>query len=149
MPWPPCRLQQPSLVCLTPGPRAGGRGSRAEIKNAALVSWVRDVRAQHKLSVCTGAALLAVAGLLQGRRATTNKLAFDWVASLTAAVRTPGCLRAERWVLLDRLPIRHMTRASGSTHGPCFCPVNCRHCFEHPMQAVFASVLLLQLWLIS
>lgn len=71
-------------------PRAGGRGTRAEIQNAALVSWLRDVRAQHKLSVCTGAALLAVAGLLQGRRATTNKLAFDWVASLTAAARAPG-----------------------------------------------------------
>ncbi|KAK9832752.1 hypothetical protein WJX81_008413 [Elliptochloris bilobata] len=61
----------------------GGRGTRTEIKNAALLAWVRDVKALHKLSVCTGAALLAVTGLLAGKRATTNKLAFDWVASLT------------------------------------------------------------------
>ena len=44
------------------------------------------MEAAHKISVCTGAALMSVAGLLTGRRATTNKLAFDWVASLSPAV---------------------------------------------------------------
>ena len=32
-------------------------------------------------SICTGAALLAQAGLLEGYRATTNKRAFAWVTS--------------------------------------------------------------------
>ena len=32
-------------------------------------------------SVCTGSALLAAAGLLDGYRATSNKLAFEWVSS--------------------------------------------------------------------
>ena len=145
----PCRLQQFCPLCLTHGSHAGGRGTRAEIKNDALVSWVRDVKAQHKLSVCTGAALLAVAGLLQGRRATTNKLAFDWVASLTAAVHTPGCLCAECQMLLCQLQMRHMRRALGGTRFPCCCSVSCRKCFERPRQAVALGVLLLQLCLIS
>jgi transcriptional regulator GlxA family with amidase domain len=38
-------------------------------------------------SVCTGAALLARAGLLAGRRATTHHDSFDWLASLDSTVR--------------------------------------------------------------
>ena len=33
------------------------------------------------MSVCTGSALLARAGVLDGLKATTNKRAFDWVRS--------------------------------------------------------------------
>lgn len=33
---------------------------------------------QYMLSVCTGAASLAKSGVLKGRRATTNKAAWDW-----------------------------------------------------------------------
>ncbi|GAA1074555.1 hypothetical protein GCM10009648_08500 [Tsukamurella spumae] len=32
-------------------------------------------------SVCTGTAVLAVAGILDGHTATSNKKAFDWVRS--------------------------------------------------------------------
>ncbi|MEG3617749.1 DJ-1/PfpI family protein [Magnetovibrio sp. PR-2] len=59
----------------------GGKGTRHEINNQALLNWLKERAhaAQWVLTVCTGSALLAKTGLLDGRSATTNKLAFDWV----------------------------------------------------------------------
>lgn len=50
----------------------GGRGTRGP--QPALTDWLREhgPRAQRLVSVCTGAILLAAAGLLDGRRATTH-----------------------------------------------------------------------------
>ncbi|KOG54539.1 AraC family transcriptional regulator [Streptomyces griseoflavus] len=50
----------------------GGRGTREP--DARLVDWLRlhAPRARRTVSVCTGAFLLAAAGLLDGRRATTH-----------------------------------------------------------------------------
>lgn len=47
------------------------------------LDWLRamDERVEVMSSVCTGAALLARAGLLDEVPATTNRVAFDWVAS--------------------------------------------------------------------
>jgi transcriptional regulator GlxA family with amidase domain len=57
----------------------GGLGTRREMKNGALIDWIRDraKRAELVLSVCTGALLLAKAGLLEGLEATTHHVAFD------------------------------------------------------------------------
>ncbi|MFE4578964.1 GlxA family transcriptional regulator [Streptomyces chartreusis] len=50
----------------------GGQGTRTP--DPALVAWLREhgPRAERLVSVCTGAILLAAAGLLDGRRATTH-----------------------------------------------------------------------------
>ncbi|MEM8755191.1 MAG: DJ-1/PfpI family protein [Pseudomonadota bacterium] len=75
----------------------GGRGTRREVRNEALLGWLREASARAELttSVCTGAALLARAGLLDGRAATTNKLAFDAMAKY--GPKTDWRRRA-RWV---------------------------------------------------
>jgi transcriptional regulator GlxA family with amidase domain len=52
----------------------GGYGTRREMHNPVLVDWVRRCaqEAELVLSVCTGALILAKAGLLDGLSATTH-----------------------------------------------------------------------------
>jgi transcriptional regulator GlxA family with amidase domain len=52
----------------------GGQGSRVENSNAVMLDWLNAVApsCQWVTSVCTGAAILAAAGLLEGKRATTH-----------------------------------------------------------------------------
>jgi transcriptional regulator GlxA family with amidase domain len=52
----------------------GGLGTREARKDAKLIAWIRTAagRSRRVASVCTGAFLLAEAGLLDGRRATTH-----------------------------------------------------------------------------
>jgi transcriptional regulator GlxA family with amidase domain len=52
----------------------GGQGTRNEMHNRALIEWVKLTaeNAELVLSVCTGALLLAKAGLLEGLEATTH-----------------------------------------------------------------------------
>ena len=59
--------------------RLGGGRLDALVNNAAMISALKTVsEATPKVaSVCTGGALLARTGLLDGLEATTNKLAFD------------------------------------------------------------------------
>jgi transcriptional regulator GlxA family with amidase domain len=75
----------------------GGIGTRTAVNDAELTSWIgeRAAAAELVMSVCTGAALLARAGVLDGRRATTNKRAFAWVESQGPAVQW---IKRARWV---------------------------------------------------
>lgn len=57
----------------------GGYGTRREMHNPVLIEWIkrRAEEAELVLSVCTGALLLAKAGLLDGLSATTHHGAID------------------------------------------------------------------------
>lgn len=54
-------------------------GSRREMNNPIVLKWIQEqsANAQLTLSVCTGSLLLAKAGLLEGKEATTHFLAID------------------------------------------------------------------------
>jgi transcriptional regulator GlxA family with amidase domain len=53
---------------------AGGEGAGRAARDERVVAWVREAvgRSDRVASVCTGAFILAAAGLLDGRRATTH-----------------------------------------------------------------------------
>lgn len=67
----------------------GGYGTRREMHNAALLEWIRrqSKDARVVLSVCTGALLLARAGLLDGLDATTHHVAFDELVAASPSTR--------------------------------------------------------------
>ncbi len=57
----------------------GGPGQTPQMENKALLDWIRtaDATSTWTTSVCSGSLLLAAAGLLEGRRATSHWLALD------------------------------------------------------------------------
>ncbi len=75
----------------------GGRGARTEVDNESLLAWLRfqSEKAEYVTSVCTGSALLARAGILDGLQATTNKRAYAWATSQSEKVNWK---REARWV---------------------------------------------------
>jgi len=75
----------------------GGMGTRREVANSPFIDELRrqSGSARFVASVCTGSALLARAGVLDGRSATSNKRAFSWVASQGPRVRW---IAQARWV---------------------------------------------------
>jgi transcriptional regulator GlxA family with amidase domain len=68
---------------------AGGLGVQAAARDERLISWLAMAagRSRRVCSVCTGAFLLARAGLLDGRRATTHWASCDALARNYPSVR--------------------------------------------------------------
>ncbi|MFI6876949.1 DJ-1/PfpI family protein [Streptomyces sp. NPDC050400] len=64
----------------------GGPGQTPQMENEALLAWLReaDAHSTWTTSVCTGSLLLAAAGLLAGRRATSHWLALDFLKQFGA-----------------------------------------------------------------
>jgi transcriptional regulator GlxA family with amidase domain len=75
----------------------GGFGTRTAVNNEAFLKHLAEAsqRAAVTTTVCTGSALLARTGLLDGRPATSNKLAWDWVVQQGPRVKW---MRKARWV---------------------------------------------------
>ncbi len=96
-----------------PGPDVvlvpGGIGTRAQLDDSPLVRWVRAAHpgTRFTTSVCTGSLVLAAAGLLDGRTATTHWGAFDVLEKLGAVPVTQR--------VVEHLPQRLLTAAGVSS----------------------------------
>jgi putative intracellular protease/amidase len=75
----------------------GGAGVRRLVSDTDYIDFVAQVasKSEYVLSVCTGSALLAKTNLLNGKEATSNKRAFEWVVNQNSEV---VWVKKSRWV---------------------------------------------------
>ena len=75
----------------------GGMSTRVEVENKVLISWLAKQSKKSKIvaSVCSGSALLAKSGVLDGLAATTNKMFFQSTSSVSSKVNWQT---SARWV---------------------------------------------------
>jgi transcriptional regulator GlxA family with amidase domain len=75
----------------------GGDTALIAAQDPDLVAWLRQAsaKAERVMAVCTGSVLLGMTGVLDGRRATTNKLDFTKTVPLAPRV---DWVREARWV---------------------------------------------------
>lgn len=76
----------------------GGQGTRPLVKDNVFIEKLKEVavKSTYCLTVCTGSALLAKTNLLNGKKATSNKRAFEWVKSVNTKVDWQS---SARWVV--------------------------------------------------
>jgi transcriptional regulator GlxA family with amidase domain len=70
-------------------------GSRREMNNPIVLKWIQEqsANAQLTLSVCTGSLILAKAGLLDGKEATTHYLAIDGLRKVSDTITVKENIR--------------------------------------------------------
>lgn len=75
----------------------GGDAGLEAIKDAEFVQWIRDAsaNAERVMAVCTGTVMLGMTGVIDGRRATTNKIDFNDTVPLAPNV---NWVKQARWV---------------------------------------------------
>lgn len=75
----------------------GGMGILQLVKDTATLEWLREraKKAEIVMSVCNGASLLAAAGILDGRPATTNKMLWNMATKPGPKVKW---VKKARWV---------------------------------------------------
>lgn len=73
----------------------GGFGTRRELRNPAMLDWVRraNANAELLLAVCTGSLILGAAGLLDGLEATTHFGAYDELRTAAPTCRVRADMR--------------------------------------------------------
>ncbi|KAK6364527.1 hypothetical protein, variant [Exophiala oligosperma] len=94
----------------------GGYGTRNKEKMAPVESYIRSVffDLKYAITICTGSAVLAGMGLLDHRRATTNKCTWSLVTPLGPKV---NWVRKARWVVDDTPGVTPVWSSSGVSAG--------------------------------
>lgn len=90
-------LNHPTNILLV----IGGKGTRSVINDNDFLQKLTTLAnsADWVLSVCTGSALLAKAGILNYKQATSNKRAWQWVTEQSSKVHW---VQQARWVVDDK-----------------------------------------------
>ncbi|KAL2827864.1 class I glutamine amidotransferase-like protein [Aspergillus pseudoustus] len=88
------KVQKPIDVLIVPG----GAGTRFPHVIGPVIDFVRAIypSVQYALSICNGAGVFARAGILDGKRATTNKILWENTTALRPEVHW---VREARWVV--------------------------------------------------
>lgn len=80
----------------------GGSGTREKINDNNFINFIKGISEQAKyvMTVCTGSALLARTGVLNEKKATSNKRAFKWVTDQGKDVLW---VKEARWVQYENI----------------------------------------------
>lgn len=90
---PLSELHSESFILIVPG----GIAVRNLITDNIFLKKITDLSqaAEYVLTICTGSILLSKTGLLDGKRATSNKRAFSWTSKVSPSVQW---VKKARWV---------------------------------------------------